>query len=205
MGNNNVKSGEWAAYGAEVLTRILAAALQEFAERGYHATSIRDIASRAGLSVPGLYHHYRAKQDILVDLMMVTMDELQARTEAALDSADGRPDGAFDAVVENLLRFHMARQQQALVSSTEIRSLEAEHRSVYVSRRDAQQQVLEAAIRTGVAAGAFRTEHPKDAARAVASMCVAVSSWYRADGALSVSELAARYLGLARALVQAVQ
>lgn len=194
---------EWAVYDAESLSRILSAALEEFAERGYHATKIRDIAQRAGLSVPGLYHHYPSKQDILVDLMKVTMDDLQARTEAAIASAGDDPESVFDVLVENLLRFHMARRQQGSVSSTEIRSLEGEHRSAYVARRDAQQEVLERAIREGVVAGAFSTPYPKDAARAIASMCVAVSSWYRPSGALSVDDLAGRYLALARAMVGA--
>ncbi len=41
--------------------RVLLAALECFVERGYHGTTIRQIANRAGVSVPGLYHHYASK------------------------------------------------------------------------------------------------------------------------------------------------
>jgi len=57
---------DWRAYGPAALPRVLAAALDRFAEHGYHGTSIRDLATVSGLSVPGLYHHYRSKQDMLL-------------------------------------------------------------------------------------------------------------------------------------------
>src|SRR5690606_25412480 len=50
--------GSWRNYGPSTLPKPLEAALEAFAERGYDGTSIREIAARAGLSVPGLYHHY---------------------------------------------------------------------------------------------------------------------------------------------------
>ncbi len=58
-------AASWRTYEASSLPRVLAAALEAFAEEGYEGTSIRDIGARAGLSVPGLYHHHRSKQEIL--------------------------------------------------------------------------------------------------------------------------------------------
>ncbi|NED61333.1 helix-turn-helix transcriptional regulator, partial [Streptomyces sp. SID10244] len=61
--------GEWRDYGEPELPVPLAAALAAFAEQGYHGTSVREIASRANLSVPGLYHHYPSKQSLLQGLL----------------------------------------------------------------------------------------------------------------------------------------
>lgn len=194
---------DWRDYPPAVLPRVLEAALHRFAAQGYHGTSIRDLAADAGLSVPGLYHHHRSKQDILLALMMAVMDELLERSAAALASAGGDPSTQFDALVESLLRFHMFRRRQAFVASSEIRSLDAVHRDVYVERRDEQQRMLDRILAAGTDSGVFSTAYPMDAARAVASLCVGVASWYREDGPLAPDELVRRHLVLARGLVGA--
>lgn len=53
------------------LTRqaILAAAYPLFLEQGYHATSMRQVASRAGIAVSAIYNHFAAKQDIFSALI----------------------------------------------------------------------------------------------------------------------------------------
>lgn len=188
------------------LPRILAGALLAFAEHGYHGTSIRDVAAAAGLSVPGVYHHFRSKQDILRALMDTTMAELLGRSRAALEDAGPDPAARFDAVVEAFVRFHMFRRPQAFVGSSEIRSLTDENRTAVVARRDEAQALLEEAVADGVAAGVFAADHPDHAgevARAVSSLCVGVASWYRADGPLGPDEVVARHLQLARRMAGA--
>ena len=180
---------------------MLESALSAFAEQGYHGTSIRDIAGGAGLSVPGVYHHYRSKQEILLALMVSVMDELLSRSRAALASVSDRPEDRFDVLVESLLRFHMFRRSQAFVASSEIRSLDAENRDRYVRLRDEQQQMITDIVSAGCVSGDFATAYPEDAARAVATLCVGVASWYRDDGPLQPDQLVRRHLGLARALV----
>lgn len=193
--------GHWRDYGEPELPIPLAAALEAFAEQGYHGTSVREIAARANLSVPGLYHHYPSKQSLLQGLLERTMTDLLARSEAAIAEAGDEPVRQFDAVVESLLRFHMYRREQAFVGSTEIRSLDDDYRPTYIGHRDRQQRMVDEIVFAGVAAGDFTTAYPKDAARAVATMCVGVSTWFKLDGLLGPDELIARNLQLARALV----
>ncbi|WAC53656.1 TetR/AcrR family transcriptional regulator [Gordonia sp. SL306] len=193
--------GEWRDYGEPELPVPLAAALAAFAEQGYHGTSVREIASRANLSVPGLYHHYPSKQSLLQGLLERTMTDLLSRSERAISEAGDRPIDQFDAVVESLLRFHMYRREQAFVGSTEIRSLDDSYRQTYIGHRDRQQHMVDEVVFAGVEAGVFSTRYPKDASRAVATMCVGVSTWFKLDGELGADELISRNLQLARALV----
>ncbi len=191
----------WRDYQTQDLPVPLAAALEAFAEHGYHGTSVRQIAARAGLSVPGLYHHYPSKQSLLQGISELTMADLLERSEAALAEAGGDPLARFDALIESLLRFHMFRRAQAFVGSTEIRSMDPDYRRIYVGHRDRQQAMIDEAVADGVAAGVFTTAHPRDAGRALATMCVGVSTWYRPDGPLAPDELVARNLELAHGLV----
>jgi AcrR family transcriptional regulator len=194
-------STDWREYGALDFPRILDAALQAFAEHGYHGTTTRDLARRSGLSVPGVYHYYASKQEILFDLMTQIIDELLTRSRQALADAAPEPRAQFDALVESLLRFHMYRRTGAMVSTAELRSLEPGNRERYVAKRDEQQRMLDQAVLDGVRDGVFSTPYPKDASRAIASLCVGVASWYRPDGSLSVDALLDRYLTIARSIV----
>ncbi|PBC48656.1 TetR family transcriptional regulator [Rhodococcus sp. ACS1] len=197
------RGSSWREYTDQGLSKVLAAALAAFVEKGYDGASIREIASRAGLSVPGLYHHYPSKQALLVGLTNVVMRDLLDRSRAAVSEAGPTPGERFDAVIESLLRFHMFRREQAFVASRETRSMEPESRRAYIALRDEQQEMLDDIVRDGVATGHFRTPFPQDASRAVVTMCVAVSTWYREDGPLSPDELVERYLAIARSAVGA--
>ncbi|TXG92473.1 TetR/AcrR family transcriptional regulator [Rhodococcus rhodnii] len=194
---------DWREYREQGLSRVLAAAASAFVERGYDGTSIREIASRAGLSVPGLYHHYPSKQALLVGLTDAVMDDLLTRSYAASASAGQGPSAQFDAIVENLLRFHMFRRESSLIASRETENMEPDARAAYIARRDEQQRMVDDVVRAGVAAGVFDTPFPEDASRAVVTMCVAVSTWYRPDGPLSPDEIVRRYLAVARSAVGA--
>ncbi|MBL7252992.1 TetR/AcrR family transcriptional regulator [Paractinoplanes lichenicola] len=197
-----VPMDDWRAYEELDYSRILEAALQAFYEHGYHGTTTRDLARRSGLSVPGVYHYYPSKQDILFDLMNVIIDELLTRSRQALAAASADPRSQFDALVESLLRFHMYRRTGATVSTAELRSLEPENRERYVAKRDEQQRMLDRVILDGVREGIFSTPYPKDASRAIASLCVGVASWYRPDGSLPVEALLERYQQIARSIVE---
>jgi hypothetical protein len=95
----------------------------------------------------------------------------------------------------------MYRQKGAVVSTSELRSLEPDNRARYVARRDEQQAMILRIVLAGVEAGEFSTPYPADAARAIASLCVGVASWYRPDGQLPVEDLLERHVTLAEAIV----
>lgn len=67
---------------ARAKDRILNAARELFAERGYHAASMLQVASRAGVAKAALYHYFKSKQDILQALHEDLWAETVARGEA---------------------------------------------------------------------------------------------------------------------------
>lgn len=67
----------------ETERQILEAALDLFRERGFEATTIRDIASRAGLSLGAAYYYFKSKEAIVGAYYDYVQDEHQARARAA--------------------------------------------------------------------------------------------------------------------------
>ena len=193
--------GDWRDFSDDGLNPMLRAARDLLARHGYHATSIRSIARLAGLSVPGLYHHYESKQAILDALVSKGIAQMLAHTRAADQESDGTAMGRFNNVIDCLLRFHMFRRDEAFIASSEMRSMEPDVLRRHVAARDVQQGMITEIIKQGIAEGTFDCLNPKETARAVSSLCVSVSSWYRPDGPMSVDTIAARYLDIARRAV----
>ncbi|MGA5219751.1 TetR/AcrR family transcriptional regulator [Streptomyces cinereoruber] len=188
----------WRAYSGSGLPPILRTALACFMEHGYHGTTIRTVASRAELSVPGLYYHYPSKQALLVAIVSHAMEDLWRRSTAALEEAGDDVPRRLDLLVECLVLFHAHQRDLAFIAYSEIRSLTGEARTTYIAARDRQQRLMDRVIEDGVARGEFTTPYPRETARAIVTMCTGVSQWYRAEGEHSPQELAERYRVMTR-------
>jgi AcrR family transcriptional regulator len=70
--------------GSERRERILAAAAEAFAERGYHAASVGQVADAAGITKPVVYDHFPSKHELFVELMETAREELSARGAEAM-------------------------------------------------------------------------------------------------------------------------
>ena len=180
------------------LGSITQAALRCFVVNGYHGTSIRQIASAAGLSVPGVYHHYASKQSILVELCDVAMQELIRASEAAMTGAGNAVLDRFDALVECLVAFHADFADVAFVTFSEIRSLDGEARERHLAARRREQELLTGLVEEGVDEGVFATDDPRHVARAISSICLGISQWYRPERGLCVDALAETHVRICR-------
>lgn len=78
-----------AAAGPRTRDRILAAALRLFAEKGYEATSMREIAEQLGITKPALYYHFDSKEDIVRTLL----GEIEAQVESLVEWTRAQPAG----------------------------------------------------------------------------------------------------------------
>ena len=160
--------------GAQV---IISAAVDEMAEHGYHGTSVRDIARRAGMSSAALYHHFHSKDELLFIIMDRGIDELVRRTSEALAAAGDDPGERLRAVVRVHVLGHVQSQRESFLGNSELRSLDRPQRSRIIAKRDKQMRLFEAVVADGVERGVFTTPYPADAAKAIVTMCTAVATW----------------------------
>lgn len=183
---------------------IVSSAVRNFTERGYHGTSMRDIARGADVTVASIYHHFPAKQDILQHIMVSTMRDVLEQTRAAVADVEDPASARLGALMRTWVLFHTTRQAEALIGASELRSLDDPGRRLVVGLRDEQEAVFRVLIEEGVTTGEFATPHPLEAARAVINMGYSIASWYRPNGEASPEEMARRYSDLALATVSAV-
>lgn len=186
-----------AAAGA---ARIRAAAIALFKQRGYHGTSMRELAAAARMEPASLYYHYVSKQLILVDLLDRTMDDLLAGIDAAVAPLEA-PADRLAAALRFHVGFHVERRDEACVSHSELRALMPENLRRVVAKRDRYEARMCALLEAGVAAGEFRIADVRLAAKAVLMMCSGVSDWFGPRGRLGGEAIAAHYVDLVLRMV----
>lgn len=191
---------EWAVFEELSLDPVLTAAVQVFAETGYHGATMRVVAAEADLSVAGVYRYHRSKQHLLVALADVQLGDLGWRVEAAAAQA-ADPAGAFADMVRAVVLAQVHRRDLSFIVETELRSLQEPDRSRIVAlRADVERAMIDAAV-AAAAAGLFSAPDPAAGAQAVLSLCRAVV--LRLDGGElpDPPALAAEYAGLALAML----
>jgi AcrR family transcriptional regulator len=181
--------------------RMLIAAAQAFADRGYHATTTRDIAARAGMSPAAVYIHYRSKEDLLFQISRVG-HERSLKVLTAVQDAD--PVVRMARSVSSFARWHAEFRTTARVVQYELGSLSPEHYAVVAELRRKIEAQMRGVVEDGVRLGVFEAPDPRGAALAVLSLCIDVARWYRPDGKRSPEEIGGLYADLALRMLRPV-
>ncbi|WP_243858488.1 TetR family transcriptional regulator [Mycobacterium sp. DL440] len=191
----------WRDFPPLALDPVLRAAIESFVATGYHGATMRSLAQRAGVSVPSVYHRYRDKQDLLVRILDITMGELHWRVRAAHD--EGKTSiHRVALIVEALALYHTHRRDLAFIGASEMRSLAGTNRFRIAKSRSDIQHLLDEEIAAAVSDGHVATEHPRDAGRAIATMCTSLAQWFRIDGVSSPEQIAREYADFALDLLR---
>jgi AcrR family transcriptional regulator len=174
---------------------ILRAAADLFFRKGFHATSLEDIARAVGIRKSGLYYYARTKDDLLFGVvrqgLQLMIDELQE-----IATAPDGPEGRLRGAVENHVRRMDSHWSTMGVILREDRSVSSAHRARYVALRDAYEALFRGLVRDGVEAGAFRACDPATVARAILGMCSWLAVWYRPGGGQSPAALTGQFAAL---------
>jgi AcrR family transcriptional regulator len=190
---------DWTDNSSE--SRIMAAALQLFASRGFQAVGIRDIAQEAGLSTAALYHYMRSKEDLLRVLMSDRLHRITRAAQAAFADLD-----APEEQLVALVRVHVITHAQfpAVVVDDELRSLSQGARRAVVRLRDRYEQIWDRILERGSGRPpVFTIADIRFARLALIGMCNGVNRWFSPRGPLSAEGVAEHFADLALAMVRA--
>jgi TetR/AcrR family transcriptional regulator, cholesterol catabolism regulator len=181
--------------GPETRAAIDRAAIELFARRGYHATSMRALASAARVQPAAIYHWYPNKEAILIGLQDDFMDRLTERVEAAIARQE-RPALRLAAAVREHVAFHGVHRLAAFVTDSEIRALTEGPRTALIARRDAYQAIFSDLIRDGIRDGSLRCTDAMIATYAILLQCTGVALWFDPAGPLRLEQVAELHVEL---------
>jgi AcrR family transcriptional regulator len=168
---------------------ILDASAQIFSLKGYHGTSMQDIAAAVNLQKASVYHHVSSKQQILFELLNRGLQILTGKVEDAI-AKPGPPEDQLRKAIQSYLIALTENQELTSVLLLEYRSLEPEYLVRHVKERDRFEQIWRDLIQSGVDQGAFECEHPSMSARALLGVMNWTVTWFRYDGPMSAGEIA---------------
>ncbi|MCF3963014.1 TetR/AcrR family transcriptional regulator [Streptomyces fuscigenes] len=192
----------WAEVSPEAARRLLVAAVEAFAERGYHATTTRDIAGRAGMSPAALYIHYKTKEELLHRISRLGHDRALAILRRA-EAGGGTSAERLAEVVRAFVRWHAEQHTTARVVQYELDALGPEHRPEIVALRRQSDAVVRRILEDGVRDGEFDVSDVPGTTLAVLSLCIDVARWFNEEGSRTPEEVGDLYAGLVLRMVRA--
>src|SRR5579864_6742896 len=141
------------------LERLFDTAATLFWEKGYAATTTREIAAAVGIQQASLYYHIPSKEDLLYQLYVSSLEQLMVDVQAAVD-------GAGDPLerIRVLARAHLATllryQKRHVTMLTELRALSERHHAEVVTLRDRYGNFVRSVLEDAQASGKVRTDIP---------------------------------------------
>jgi TetR/AcrR family transcriptional regulator, cholesterol catabolism regulator len=175
---------------------ILRTAARIFAEKSYHSTSMRDISRETNVSLAGLYHYCKSKEELLFLIQDNCFGRVLERLEQRLvDVAD--PVTKLGIFIENHLSFFAANMSEMKVLSHEAESLGGDLYTHVSTRKDNYTKLARQILRE--VQETQQSGEPIDltvATYALFGMMNWIYNWYDPHGKLNVSDLASNVMKL---------
>lgn len=175
---------------------ILRTAARIFAEKSYHSTSMRDISRATNVSLAGLYHYCKSKEELLFLIQDNCFGRVLERLEQRLLEVED-PVTKLGIFIENHLSFFAANMAEMKVLSHEAESLRGDLYAHVSSRKDSYTKLARKILQE--VQETQESTHPIDltvATYALFGMMNWIYNWYDPQGKLKVSDLAANLLKL---------
>jgi AcrR family transcriptional regulator len=181
---------------------IVAKAAALFDEKGYHRTSMDDIAAAVGIRKPTLYHYFQRKDEILFwiheDVIDLIIKRYDARERTRM--SDGQ---RLLEIIADILELMETRPGHARVFFEHFRELPPEQQEIVRTKRDRYYGLVEGVIRSGIESGEFRDVDPAFTTLMILGSCNWAYQWYRPEGPSRSREVAYAFWDVALRGLQA--
>ena len=181
--------------------RLYETALLLFAERGFHAVSVRDLTSALGMQPSALYAHLASKQHLLGELIRLGHEEHRDALRLALLESGAEPLEQLEWLTRAHVRVHATYPLLTRLCNRELGSLRDDDKAeVLAVRLDANKFFLDV-VERGQRLGVLAPTDPMLVVAAIGGMGIRVAEWWRPDLGISVDDVATTYADFARKLV----
>lgn len=167
---------------------IAQAAIKLFQQKGYHATSVQDIADEVGLQKGSLYHYISSKEELLMKIAHQAISSFNRRLERIIDMEVNHREKLFMAI-QTHLTVVAANLQMTTVLLREAFSLGEPESTVIHEATDQYLELWTRILDEGIAAGDFKPGNSRLKALSILGACNWFYRWYQPEGSLSAEQI----------------
>lgn len=172
------------------LDRLRAAAAELFWNKGYAATTTRELAAVLGVQKASIYYHISSKEDLLYSLCVESLENIHSAAEAAVADVED-PVERVRALIRGHVRAMLTDKDKHATMLTELRSLSPERRREVVGLRDEYEDLVRSVLADAQEAGALRGDIPaKHLELCLLDLMNWAIFWFRPDRGMSPEQLA---------------
>lgn len=172
---------------------IIGKAAKMFREKGFAATSMRDLAESVGVEAASLYNHIQSKAEILQDICFRVANLLTAH----LEKVESSKSNAIEKITA-ILRMHIDQMihnhDEAHVADREWRHLTEPYLSNFKAQRRGYRQRLAAIIEDGIQKKEIKRIDPPTAVLIMLHAISGIESWHRSEQKISTEQLQANMI-----------
>jgi AcrR family transcriptional regulator len=174
--------------GVRTEAAIRRAAIDLIAAHGFESVTLRSLAKLAGVQAGSLYRYYPSKNDLLLRIITLHLEDLLAQWEKVLPASPTALD-RLSSFIKFHIRYHLARPKEVFIANMEMRSLPTEDRKHIVKLRKRYEGIIHGILRDGVQEGVFSIPDTRIATFAIIAMLTGLTSWYQDGGRLTKEQL----------------
>jgi AcrR family transcriptional regulator len=174
---------------------ILESAAQVIRQKGYHGSSMADIAKAVNLKKASLYHHFPSKQDILLELLDRALEMVIERMDQVM-ALKLPSDEKLRLAMRSYLKTLSEQGDLVSVLLMEHRSLDPEFHAKHIPHRDRFENMWRELIQEGVQTGVFSVENISLTVRGLMGVMNWTITGYRPTGQLSIEEVADHFANI---------
>lgn len=169
-------------------TFILQKAAVMFREKGFNATSMRDLAESVGIEAASLYNHIKSKNEILEAICFEVANRFTANMDV-MEASNQKPINK----IESLLRFHIKQMvenyEEVYVSDKEWKHLSEPYLSNFHNQRRSYRKRFAAIIEEGIRKNEIKKIDAPTAVLIILHAVSGIESWHRSVAKMNAQEL----------------
>jgi AcrR family transcriptional regulator len=171
--------------------KMLETARRLFWEKGYNATSMREIAIAYGCRPANIYNFFSDKEEILFDVLREEMEQIINPIKHLEENDGASPIEQLRFIIESHLKVTLSYRRSAkLLFDVALDSLSPDKRKKIIDFRDTYDRIIRKVIRRGIDTGYLPEVDVRLAGFMIASMITRTRIWFHPKKGVSVSELA---------------
>ena len=170
---------------------VLRAAVQLFLEKGYHGTTLNDVAVRLNITKPALYNYFRGKDEILYECWAVG----QERVEDCIEEIDAGGGGGLAKLRKLIVLYAevMTTDYGKSFVRIDVLDIPERNRKIVAAAKRKIDRAFRRYIRDGIEDGSVKPCDVKLSAFAIAGSLNWIGHWYQPGGALPAEDIAAEF------------